>query len=169
MLSSINKNSNINLKFNIKMPDNLYSNLNSDYKCFLSNNNLSQIKKCLDFLDQYYYEGNPIVTDKVYDIISDYYYSNSTDEKSSKIGYNINHGSKVKLPIACTSLDKVKPGQSKLTSFLKNYTNDKCISSKLDGNSLLIGVIDSIPVAYTRGNGVHGTDVSHILKHTYTC
>ena len=53
------------------------------------------MKSFLDLASRKYYEGNPIVTDKVYDIISDYYYSNSKDDKSSKIGYNINHGSKV--------------------------------------------------------------------------
>ena len=155
------------LSYNIKitMEDHIinFSFLETDYAHFLKTTSLKQIKETLDLLDQYYYAGNSIISDKTYDIISDYYYEKTGGDKSSKVGYSIPNIVKTKLPITCTSLDKVKPGQSKLTSFLKKYTDSKIISSKLDGNSLLVGREAGIPKAYTRGDGVYGQDVSHIL------
>ena len=157
------------LSYNIKinMGDEIinYSFLETDYAEFLKTTSISEIKETLDLLDEYYYDGNPLVSDNVYDIISDYYYQKTGGDKSSKIGHSLaTNIVKTKLPITCTSLDKVKPGQTKLTSFLKKYTDSKWISSKLDGNSLLIGRQNGTPKAFTRGDGTYGQDVSHILN-----
>ena len=150
----------------IKMGDNTinYSFLETDYANYLKTTPLEEVKEMLDLLDQYYYEGNSLVSDNVYDIISDYYYQKTGGDKSSKVGHTIaTNIVKTKLPITCTSLDKVKPGQTKLRSFLNKYKDGKWISSKLDGNSLLIGRENGIPKAFTRGDGTYGQDVSHIL------
>ena len=157
------------LSYNIKinMGDEIinYSFLETDYAKFLKTTSISEIKETLDLLDEYYYDGNPLVSDNVYDIISDYYYQKTGGDKSSKIGHSLaTNIVKTKLPITCTSLDKVKPGQTKLTSFLKKYTDSKWVSSKLDGNSLLIGRRNGTPKAFTRGDGTYGQDVSHILN-----
>ena len=123
-----------------------------------------QLNELLNYLDDSYYSGDTKISDSLYDNISDYYYNLTGKNKSNKIGTE-NIKSKVKLPIFMGSMDKLKLGDSKLKSFLNNYTNDKLISAKLDGNSLLIGN-DGINIkAYTRGNGNYGTDVSDILPY----
>ena len=139
-----------------------YSFLDQHCAEFLKNSSLSKIKETLDLLDDYYYNSNPLVQDQTYDTISDFYYSQTGNQKSAKIGHNTT-GEKVSLPIHLGSMDKVKPGQSSLRTFLAKYTNNKGVSSKLDGHSLLIGKRDNVLVAYTRGNGTMGKDVSNIL------
>ena len=134
---------------------------------FIKNTSLKRIKDTLDLLDDHYYNSTPIIKDITYDALSDYYYNQVTTEKSEKIG-NIPKKNKVALPIHLGSMDKLKPGQNKLTKFLSKYTNAKVISSKLDGISMLIGKHYNEPVAYTRGDGIFGQDISRFLKHITT-
>ena len=117
-----------------------------------------------------YYSGKTRISDQLYDMISDYYYSkNLHQEKSDKIGAPVSGTNKHKLPYRVTSLDKLHSTDKQLEKFLKSDSNDKIISEKLDGNSLLIGKNNSnIPVAYTRGNGIYGQDVSQLLPHIKT-
>ena len=147
---------------------NIYNSLKNNTKRFLNKKNIKNIKIALDIFDKYYYNTkHQVVSDMVYDKISDYYYENSSNIKSDKIGSEI-VGKKVKLPVHMGSMDKLKLGQAKLATFLKKYTNNKLISSKLDGISMLIGRKNMIKVAYTRGNGTYGKDLSRFLKHIKT-
>ena len=119
----------------------------------------SSLEKLIEFLDHSYYLGDSAkISDSLYDEIRDYYYELTGKNKSSAhSSIPVEHiNNKVKLPTYMGSMDKLKPGYSKLTSFLNNYTNDKVISSKLDGNSLLIGNDGNTVKAYTRGNGTEG-------------
>ena len=134
---------------------------------FIKNSPLDKIKKTLDLLDEHYYNSSPVVNDMIYDTISDYYYKQVDIEKSDKIGTSPKK-SKVRLPVHLGSMDKLKPGQKTLSKFLTKYTNNKLISSKLDGISMLIGKRDSTLVAYTRGDGMYGQDISRFLKYITT-
>ena len=146
----------------------IYNSIRNNTKRFLNKKNLKNIKKALDIFDKYYYSTkHQIVSDMVYDKISDYYYENSSNIKSDKIGAEI-VGKKVKLPVHMGSMDKLKLGQAKLATFLQKYKNNKLISSKLDGISMLIGRKNKMKVAYTRGNGTYGKDLSRFLKHIKT-
>lgn len=151
-----------NIKLKMGDQDINYSFLDEHCASFLKNSSLPQIKQTLDLLDDYYYNENPIVSDATYDIISDFYYKRTGEIKSNKIGHNTK-GQKVPLPVHLGSMDKVKPGQSSLRTFLAKYTNNKGVSSKLDGHSMLIGKKQGRLVAYTRGDGTKGKDISHIL------
>ena len=163
----------LNIKININMSSKqsdamtaILANLKKNYALILKTSSNAELKQILDQLDDdYYNNGKTWVSDVVYDAISDYYYSKVGGNKSSKTGHKVDSITKVKLPFVCTSLDKVKPGQSKLSSFFKKYTDDKFVSSKLDGNSLLIGREFGQPKAWTRGDGTFGQDVSHILNY----
>jgi len=146
----------------------IYNSIQNNTKRFLNKKNLKDIKKALDIFDKYYYSSkHQIVSDMIYDKISDYYYENSSNIKSDKIGSEI-VGKKVKLPVHMGSMDKLKLGQAKLATFLQKYKNNKLISSKLDGISMLIGRKNKMKVAYTRGNGTYGKDLSRFLKHIKT-
>ena len=134
---------------------------NNDFIQNYKNYPLVKIKKKLDEFDEFYYQGNSIINDTLYDEITEFYY-HQMKLSNKKIGYN-EFDFKAPLPIHMASMDKIKLDDPKLDNFLKNYTNDKLISAKLDGNSLLIGKKDNVSKAYTRGNGQYGSDVSNIL------
>ena len=145
-----------------------YNSVEKDPIKFIKTQSIQNIKITLDIFDNHYYNtDSPIVSDSTYDLLSDYYYNNTDDSKSNKIGVAVK-SQKVKLPIYMGSMDKVKLGQSRLSNFLNKYKNNKFISSKLDGISLLIGKYNDIPKAYTRGDGLYGKDVSRFLKYIKT-
>lgn len=145
-----------------------YNYISNNLGEYLRDTPIPTIKGNLDELDAAYYIGEPFVNDAVYDQISDYYYSNVKASKSEKTGSKVSMN-KVTLPHYMGSMDKLKPGQSALTSFLGKYKESKVISEKLDGNSLLIGRTSLGKfIAYTRGNGTIGQDVSHILPYINT-
>jgi DNA ligase (NAD+) len=123
-----------------------------------------KICQTLQFLDDYYYNGESLVSDATYDKIIDYY-KDVRGQEYKKIGAPIK-GEKVKLPIHMGSMDKVKPDSSDLKNFFTKFTNNKCIMDKLDGTSLLLDLrIQGRPKAYTRGNGTYGQDISHKINH----
>jgi NAD-dependent DNA ligase len=140
-----------------------YTFLQNNYISFCKNTSLSKIKDVLDYLDHFYYNTNaPLVSDNVYDYIADYYFK-SIGKSKDKIGAPISGNSKVKLPVHMGSMDKVKLGSTELTTFLKKYKNNKCVSEKLDGVSLLIDYDGPGIHAYTRGDGSYGQNVSKLL------
>ena len=152
----------------IKFPDKIltYTSV-KDSVNFMKMATPKKIRSFLDICDKYYYDSiSPIINDMDYDIISDYYYKITQKNKSEQIGVTVSN--KVKLPVYMGSMDKVKLGQSGLTTFLKKYVNNKFISSKLDGISMLIGKRNGIPSAYTRGDGEYGKDISRFLGSILT-
>jgi len=105
------------------------------------------------------------VTDAMYDEI----YSRakalySTNPFFLSVGSEV-RGDKVKLPIPLGSMVEVKLGE------IQNWLNPGhyCISDKLDGISCLLAYENGkLKIAYTRGNGFEGQDITrHILKMTY--
>ena len=53
----------------------------------------------------------------------------------------------------------------KINNFIKKYANNYVIMSKLDGISGLLYKNGHILKLYTRGNGVEGKDVSHLIQY----
>tara|TARA_B100000524_G_scaffold346165_1_gene245924 strand:+ start:1841 stop:3976 length:2136 start_codon:yes stop_codon:yes gene_type:complete len=149
----------------------------SDVDKYLKTTTLKDIEKKLNELDDAYTAGVPLISDKLYDKISDYFYEKSGKDTGVKIGATPKN-TKVKLPHHMGSMNKSKveydsdgnliPIKS-LTTYLKTYNNNKVISEKLDGASLLLGKDNSGSlIGYTRGNGTIGQNVSHIIPHLRT-
>lgn len=147
-----------------------FKELEVNYKDFCKSSSLQDIKSLLDELDQRYYNNLPntyIVSDYVYNWINDYYYSNTKTQKS-KVGAEIQGRDKVKLPIYMGSMDKIKPNTPELKNFLKNYTNQKCISEKLDGISFLMKIDKNNNISlYKRGDGFYGQDKSNLYDYLF--
>ena len=125
----------------------------------------------LDCNNAYYNTDKPLLTDKTFDIIVDYLNTKSPNSKIlQQIGaVIIDVESKVKLPYYCGSMDKIKPGSPALKNYLKNYTGPYILSEKLDGLSGLLKcyIDDNGNIGmnlYTRGNGLVGQDISHLLS-----
>jgi NAD-dependent DNA ligase len=60
-------------------------------------------------------------------------------------------------------MDKIKPTSDAIEKWLKKYKGPYVVSAKLDGISALYVNTDEGPKLYTRGNGVYGQDISHLI------
>lgn len=139
----------------------LNSNDWQDYVPSLSEDQLSKlIVKTADA----YYNGEEMISDEVYDALIDQLKEINPKSKVLKmIGAPIKDS--VPLPYKLFSMDKVKYSEEKK---LKNWINKNkgpyCLSDKLDGISCLADHSGLKLKLYTRGNGIEGKDISHILQ-----
>ena len=136
---------------------------------------VSGLVKVLKYLDWRYEEmNNSPVSDEHHDIMVDVlkerapknkYLQETGVEVAKPVKGQKADKDKVKLPVRMPSLDKLKPGSSKLRRWLEP-AGAYCITDKLDGISLEIVYEKGLPVkAYTRGNGTIGKDRSVIIPH----
>ena len=126
---------------------------------------LEELEEILDeACDTYYNSNKTTLTDDEFDFVKEFLISKYPYTKyATKIGHNVK-GTKVQLPYYMGSMDKFKE-EKKIVNWLKTYNDDFVIMSKLDGISALYvknGISQNL---YTRGNGTHGKDISHLLKY----
>lgn len=112
-----------------------------------------------------YYNNEPLMTDGEYDVLKDY-----VDEKYPKHAAELEVGApitkeKVKLPYYMGSMDKIKPDTGVIHKWVAKYTGPYVLSAKLDGISGLYTTEGTTPKLYTRGNGVEGQDISHMIPY----
>ena len=63
------------------------------------------------------------------------------------------------------SMDKIKPDSGALPSWMESYRGPYVLSCKLDGVSgMYVCDANGKHSLYTRGNGLIGQDVSHLIK-----
>jgi len=63
------------------------------------------------------------------------------------------------------SMDKIKPDTDALEKWKKTYKGPYVVSCKLDGISALYSTENKEPKLYTRGDGITGQDISHIIPY----
>ena len=126
-----------------------------------------------DANNAYYHNSQPIMTDNEYDILIEYTKSHYPDNEAVKEGHTkpLNtdgetvEKNKVKLPYEMWSMDKIKPDTDTLSKWAKKYKGPYVVSCKVDGVSGLYTTEGSEPKLYTRGDGITGQDVSHIIPY----
>ena len=114
--------------------------------------------------------------DNHYDVLKEYVEDIYPDVVFG-VGSEIESGNKVKLPYVMPSMNKKKT-QKAIDTWFSQYpvlvdTKDKdkgvmvsyVISAKLDGVSGMFCNDDGNPRLYTRGNGLYGQDISHLIEH----
>jgi len=74
-------------------------------------------------------------------------------------------GGSAPLPYQMWSMDKIKPDTDALVKWTKKYKGPYVISCKVDGVSGLYTTEGPEPKLYTRGDGITGQDVSHIIPY----
>lgn len=113
----------------------------------------------------YYNTATPIFTDQIFDLIKAHLEELQPHHPALKyVGSKVKQGVKSKLPFYMGSLDKIKSDQKVFDSWKTQYTGDYIISDKLDGNSGLLYYQPNKGVKlFTRGNGVEGQDISHLI------
>lgn len=110
---------------------------------------MEKAKKLLDLANKKYLEGNEIMSDKDFDLLENYVKLQDPTTVCS-----LGKPGNVRLPVPMWSLDKKR---------VVNTLENCIIMDKLDGISCLL--YDGI--AYTRGNGLYGNDISFMIKSTF--
>ena len=113
-----------------------------------------------------YYNDTPLMTDNEYDIVREFTDKKYPDNKAvEQIGAPVKGKNKVKLPYFMGSMDKIKPSTDAITKWKDIYKGPYIISCKLDGVSGLYTTEGDKPKLYTRGNGIVGQDISHLIPY----
>jgi len=116
--------------------------------------------------DVYYNENRALLTDNEYDIVKEFIaLKYPKTQVLEEIGAPIQGKNKVDLPFEMASMDKIKPDSGALKGWTEKYSGPYVLSCKLDGVSGMY-VCDSSNKykLYTRGNGLVGQDVSHLIS-----
>lgn len=104
------------------------------------------------------------VTDALFDAWEDELRDLSpTSEALKTVGAKVVKG-KVPLPYKLYSLDKIKPQTGAVGTWASKKKGPYVVSDKLDGVSIEVIYNQGKPTkAYTRGNGIEGQDISHLI------
>lgn len=118
--------------------------------------------------DQYYNEGESFLTDAEYDALElELREIDPTNPFLIGVGADV-RGDKVRLPFPMGSLDQVYEGETENWIENENLQNEEIVvSDKLDGTSIMLvyGDDGALQIAFSRGNGVEGQDVTrHVRK-----
>lgn len=134
----------------------------------LKNLNEDDLSSMIQTANDAYYENNTsLLTDNQYDILREYtlnIYPNNQIAKSGHTQCDVQKN-KATLPYEMGSMDKIKPDTQALSKWLKTYDGPFVLSCKLDGVSGLYSTEGDEPKLYTRGNGIIGQDISHIIPY----
>ena len=119
--------------------------------------------------DAYYCKGKPAMTDNQYDILREYTLELYPSNEAAKEGHTACEmefqKNKVKLPYEMWSMDKIKPDTGALEKWVNKFNGPYVLSCKLDGVSGLYVTEGNKPKLYTRGDGIVGQDVSHLIPY----
>ena len=118
---------------------------------------------------KYHGEGEtpsmPIMTDNEYDIMKqtmEKMYPKNTVIK--KVGADIKKN-KILLPYSMPSMDKIKPDTNAIDKWRAKYNGPYVISAKADGVSGMFSSENGEQKLYTRGNGIEGGDITHLIPY----
>ena len=117
--------------------------------------------------DAYYCDKDPIMTDNEFDIVREYTLGKHPGNHAAVQGHAACklevQKNKVTLPYEMWSMDKIKPDTGALAKWKDEYKGPYVLSCKLDGVSGLYSTEGGQAKLYTRGNGIVGQDVSHLI------
>ena len=151
-----------------KISKKILKELNDDPITFITTYDSKLIFDIITYATDKYFNNQPVISDVIYDFLYDMmkdFYPN--EPALQKIGAKIKK-IKVKLPYFMGSMDKIKPtDQNVLNKWLKTYKGDYVYSDKLDGVSGLLIKQETLKL-FTRGDGIEGTDISHLIPYIDT-
>lgn len=128
-------------------------------------NTVDELEKYIPILSDAYYNGEPLVSDVIFDKLVDRLREKKPDSLILKrIGAPVRDDKvKVKLPIWMGSMDKMKPQSNELRLYFNRTKGPYLLSDKIDGAACLLeyrgGFLKSI---YTRGDGNIGQDITFL-------
>lgn len=121
--------------------------------------------------NEYHNNGTSQLTDDQYEIVKDELESRKPNHPLlKKVGATpaaTSGRKKVRLPYPMFSLDKAQPENDNLERWLATHPGPYVVSDKEDGLSDETIYDDGIPTAaYTRGDGIVGQDITHLIPYT---
>ena len=128
-----------------------------------------ELVKMIEKSNDIYYNhpDKVILSDEQFDILKEYFEAKYPGHALlKKVGAPIvGKKDKVVLPYPMPSMDKIKPTTGALSKWLVKYNKPKSyvLSAKLDGVSGLYVVEGGKAKLYTRGDGIIGKDISHLI------
>lgn len=149
----------------MKINKTFVAKLNNDPEGTLKSLQVEEIIELIQHANhQYYNKGTPLVPDQIFDIVKEYLAEIEPGHPVLyNIGASISSHNKVLLPFYMGSLDKIKNDNKVFSNWKTKYIGEYVISDKLDGNSGMIVLKDNNVKLYSRGDGVEGQDISHLL------
>lgn len=127
--------------------------------------NQQRFKSLLDYLNDAYHNGPSIISDITFDLLEELYEEKYEPYEVIGAEPNVPTREKVLLPYFLSSLNKIKE-EPEISRFSKNYPGPYIVMDKVDGITvLLLHYVNGVNKLYTRGKGVKGTDVSHLLDY----
>jgi DNA ligase (NAD+) len=125
-----------------------------------------QIAAVIQFANyQYHSSDKPVFTDAMFDLIKDHLESlNPRHPILKHVGAVVSDSQrKATLPYWMGSMDKIKSDSATLKRWTVAFPGAVVVSHKLDGVSALFCWKMGTPTFYTRGNGVEGQIITHVL------
>jgi NAD-dependent DNA ligase len=127
--------------------------------------NENRLTSMLNLANILYRNQQPIMTDSEFDILEEYIKEKyPLNQVVQQIGAPVEKN-KVTLPYQMASMDKIKPDTDALLCWMKKYKGPYVLSCKLDGVSGLYSTEGKVPKLYTRGDGIVGQDISHLIPY----
>lgn len=130
--------------------------------------NEKQLNDLILYANDCYYNQSPIMSDCEYDILKEFvenkYGINNDAIKAIGAPISIKKN-KVQLPYPMGSMNKIKPYSQALLLWQNTYNGPYLISCKLDGVSGLYSTENEVPKLYSRGDGLIGQDISHLIPY----
>lgn len=132
---------------------------------YLNSQNEIDLINMIALCNNYYFnKGISLVSDELYDVLTEYSKTKyPKKKKQTSVGAKVPGKNKVKLPFMMASMNKIKPEMNALIKWKEQYRGPYVITCKLDGVSALYD--GRHHKLYTRGDGIEGQDISHLLPH----
>jgi DNA ligase (NAD+) len=142
-----------------------WKEINENPKNIIDKLSINEIDNILKNAEKFYYEGNPKISDEIYDFLLESIQKKGY--KKERIGAKLSQKvNKEKLPQYMGSMDKVKPNESSLRIWFEKFKSNYIVSDKLDGISGLLCYFDSNNIKlFTRGDGNYGQNISAIIPY----
>ena len=143
--------------------------INTNPYLYGQNTKTEKLELVLRKLSHYYYNTSKVlVSDDVFDTLKEALEKRDPNNSFlSEVGVLISK-EKVKLPYWMGSLDKIKPSTDSLNKWLEDYHGSYVLSDKLDGVSALLIKDKEKLSMYTRGNGLYGQNISHLIPFLFS-
>lgn len=139
-----------------------------DLDVFLDQVDVNTLRSLRDFASTTYHNGEeePILSDQTYDSIVDYI-KRKDPSYVPPVGAPLREAdNRTKLPYWLGSANKITPNDPDMLErwIQKHPSSSYIVSDKLDGVSCLLSFRNGILKLYTRGDGIIGGDITHLVN-----